>query len=81
MLSVSMLRSAAIMSAKRTVVAGRMAPMTMRSFATENGKDETPKEEVKEVKVEVELTEEVKKMLAEKDKQISELKVKLLLIS
>jgi molecular chaperone GrpE len=77
MLSVSVLRNAAIMSAKRTVVIGRVTPMTMRSFATENGKDETPKEEVKETKkVEVELTEEVKKMLAEKDKQISELKVK-----
>lgn len=80
MLSVSVLRNAAIMSAKRTAIVGRITPMSMRSFATENAKDETTKEEVKEAKeakVELELTEDVKKMLAEKDKQISELKVKL----
>lgn len=73
MLSVSVFRSAAVMSVRRTARLGSIAPMRM--YTTEGGKEETPKEEEAAPKVEVELTEEVKKMLAEKDKQISEIKV------
>lgn len=70
MLSVAVFRNAAALSVRRT--AGITA-VARRAYTTD--KEETPKEEAVP-KVEVELSEEVKKMLAEKDKQISELKVK-----
>lgn len=67
MLSVAVFRNAAALSVRRSV---GMTAVTRRAYTT--GENESPKEEAK---VEVELSEEVKKMLAEKDKQISELKV------
>ncbi|CEI96538.1 hypothetical protein G6F70_005252 [Rhizopus microsporus] len=87
MLSTSIFRNAAALSVKRTVSArlAISAPMTARrAYATENGEgkteqtaneesknDQAPKEE--ETKVQGELSEEAKKLLAEKDKKISEL--------
>lgn len=89
MLSTSIFRNAAALSVKRTVSArlAISAPMTARrAYATENGEgkteqtaneesknDQAPKEE--ETKVQGELSEEAKKLLAEKDKKISELQV------
>lgn len=69
MLSVAVFRNAAALSVRRT--AG-ISAVARRAYTTDK---ETPKEE-EAPKVEVELSEEVKKMLAEKDKQISELKVR-----
>ncbi|RCI00198.1 Mitochondrial matrix cochaperone [Rhizopus azygosporus] len=87
MLSTSIFRNAAALSVKRTVSArlAISAPMTARrAYATESGEgkteqtaneesknDQVPKEE--ETKVQGELSEEAKKLLAEKDKKISEL--------
>ncbi|KAG2196344.1 hypothetical protein INT47_010779 [Mucor saturninus] len=68
MLSVAVFRNAAALSVRRSV---GMTAVARRAYTT-GGETETPKEET--AKVEVELSEEVKKMLAEKDKQISELK-------
>lgn len=89
MLSTSIFRNAAALSVKRTVSArlAISAPMTARrAYATESGEgkteqtaneesknDQVPKEE--ETKVQGELSEEAKKLLAEKDKKISELQV------
>lgn len=70
MLSVSVFRSAAAMSVRRTAA---LTAVTRRVYTTD--KEETPKETKEEPKVQVELSEEVKKMLAEKDKKISELQV------
>lgn len=85
MFSVPALRNAAAMSVRRTTTASlRVAtalPVMRRTYATENGKD-TPKEGEEAAAAAAgteaptaEITEDVKKMLAEKDKQISELKV------
>ncbi|CEI95803.1 Putative GrpE protein homolog [Rhizopus microsporus] len=87
MLSTSIFRNAAALSVKRTVSTrlAISAPMTARrAYATESGEgkteqtaneesknDQVPKEE--ETKVQGELSEEAKKLLAEKDKKISEL--------
>jgi hypothetical protein len=74
MMSIPAIRNAASMSVRRATVM-RSAPMMHRMYTTENKDEDKPKEDdAPEVKVE--LTEEVKKMLSEKDKQISELKVK-----
>ncbi|KAL7318143.1 GrpE, mitochondrial [Mucor circinelloides] len=86
MFSVPALRNAAAMSVRRTTtvssikVATAIPAMRRRCYATENGKD-TPKEGEEAAAAgnateapKAELTEDVKKMLAEKDKQISELK-------
>lgn len=87
MFSVPALRNAAAMSARRTAtvssmkVATAIPIMRRRCYATENGKD-APKEGEEAAAgnateaPKAELTEDVKKMLAEKDKQISELKVR-----
>lgn len=86
MFSVPALRNAAAMSVRRTATVSSMKAATAipvmhrRCYATENGKD-TPKEEEAAAgnateAPKAELTEDVKKMLAEKDKQISELKVR-----
>jgi len=88
MFSVPALRNAAAMSVRRTTavssikVATAIPAMRRRCYATENGKD-TPKEGEETAAAgnateapKAELTEDVKKMLAEKDKQISELKVR-----
>jgi hypothetical protein len=83
MFSVPALRNAAAMSVRRTTTTSlRVAtalPVMRRTYATENGKD-TPKEGEEAAAAgteapKAEITEDVKKMLAEKDKQISELKV------
>lgn len=83
MLSISVFRNAALISAKRTTTMSAIAAPLRRTYATENGgKEESPKEGEpaaaagEALKVEVELTEEVKAMLAEKDKKIKELQVK-----
>ncbi|GAA5802765.1 co-chaperone GrpE [Helicostylum pulchrum] len=68
MLSVSVFRNAAVMSVRRTAA---LSTVARRAYTT--GKEETPKETKEEAKVEVELSEDIKKMLAEKDKKISEL--------
>lgn len=81
MLSVSVFRNAAVMSAKRTGVKVGYSLAPRRLYTTTEGGDkkteEQPKkeEEAAAPKAEVELSEEVKKMLAEKDKQIAEIKV------
>lgn len=79
MLSVSVFRNAAVMSAKRTTVKVGYSLAPRRLYTTTEGGDkkteEQPKKEEEAAKVEVELSEEVKKMLAEKDKQIAEIKV------
>ena len=83
MFSVPALRNAAAMSVRRTTTASLRVttalPVMRRTYATENGKD-TPKEGEEAAAAgteapKAEITEDVKKMLAEKDKQISELKV------
>lgn len=80
MLSVSVFRNAAVMSAKRTGVKVGYSLAPRRLYTTTEGGDkkteEQPKkeEEAAAPKAEVELSEEVKKMLAEKDKQIAEIK-------
>lgn len=76
MLSVSVFRNAAVMSARRTTIKIGSSVAPMRLYTTEGEKKDEPKKEEAAPKVEVELTEEVKKMLAEKDKQIAEIKVK-----
>ncbi|CEP08062.1 hypothetical protein [Parasitella parasitica] len=87
MFPVSAIRNAAAMSVRRTATASsglRVAtalPVMRRFYATEDGKDTAPKEGEEAAATgteapKVELTEDVKKMLAEKDKQISELKLK-----
>jgi hypothetical protein len=89
MLSVSALRNAAAMSARRSTMTMRVAApsLTMRrTYATENGKEETSKEgeaaaaAAAAPEIKVELTEEVKAMLAEKDKKIKELQVNYLFL-
>ncbi|CAO3702010.1 unnamed protein product [Rhizopus stolonifer] len=70
----TLFRNAAVMSVRHTASI-RLAPITARrAYATENGEkseaDEAPKEEVQ---VQAELSEETKKLLAEKDKKISEI--------
>lgn len=66
------LRNAASMSVRRATVM-RSAPIMRRMYTTEKKDEEEKPQETP--KVNVELTEDVKKMLAEKDKQIAELKV------
>ncbi|KAG1468240.1 hypothetical protein G6F56_003950 [Rhizopus delemar] len=70
----TLFRNAALMSVRHTASI-RLAPVTARrAYATENGEkseaNEAPKEEVQ---VQAELSEETKKLLAEKDKKISEI--------
>lgn len=72
----TLFRNAALMSVRHTASI-RLAPVTARrAYATENGEkseaNEAPKEEVQ---VQAELSEETKKLLAEKDKKISEIQV------
>ncbi|KAI7903078.1 GrpE-domain-containing protein [Cokeromyces recurvatus] len=84
MLPISSLRNAATMSVRRTAVMRIVKPsipLTIhRTFATENnGKEENSKEgEANNTDGEntpkIELTEEAKKLLAEKDKQLAEIK-------
>ncbi|KAI8638649.1 co-chaperone GrpE [Parasitella parasitica] len=85
MFPVAAIRNAAALSVRRTATAGSglkvatALPVMRRYYATENGKDATPKEgeEASAAGTEApkaELTEDIKNMLAEKDKQISELK-------
>lgn len=73
MMSLSVIRNAAVLSVKRQT---RFAPSLMHYTTENNGKEEVKAEGKEEPKIEVELTEETKKLLAEKDKKIAELKVK-----
>ena len=80
MLAANLIRNAATISIKRSsMMAASVRPTTLglRTFATENNdtKNDEKKEESSAEETKVELTEEVKKMLAEKDKQIAEIKV------
>lgn len=75
MMSIPALRNAASMSVRRATLMKSTTSVAMRRMYTTEKKDDKPEETAEAPKVEVELTEDVKKMLAEKDKQIAELKV------
>ncbi|KAI8083327.1 GrpE nucleotide exchange factor [Gilbertella persicaria] len=73
MLSTTLFRNAALLSVKRASLVSIARPATFaRSFATEN--NETKEEQTTAEETKVELSEDVKKLLNEKDKQIAELK-------